>query len=247
MVTFARYYRQRFHYDSVLDMKNKIKVPYLLLLSIILLVASNFIVKTSFDTPISKKQTNRSKSDTAITLHDGDIIFQSSYSGQSKAIQLATHSKFSHCGILFREGDQWYVYEAIQPVKKTRFEKWITHGDNNAYKVMRLKNADQILTGLVLTKLKNETTKHLGKDYDLTFEWSDTRIYCSELVWKAFKNSTQLDIGNLQQLKEFDLSHPVVKQKLSERYGTKIPLEEPVISPGNIAASQLLYTVVDTF
>ena len=133
-------------------MKNKIKVSYLLLLSIILLVASNFIVNSSFGTSIAKEQV---KSDTAITLHNGDIIFQSSFSGQSKAIQLATHSKFSHCGILFREGNQWYVYEAVQPVKKTPFEKWITHGDNNAYKIMRLKNVDQFLTDQVLTKLKN--------------------------------------------------------------------------------------------
>jgi hypothetical protein len=25
----------------------------------------------------------------------------------------------------------------------------------------------------------------LGKDYDLTFGWSDERLYCSELVWKV--------------------------------------------------------------
>lgn len=217
------------------------------MLSAILLIASNFIINSNFASELSRKSPKAIKIDTAIVLHDGDIIFQSSYSGQSKAIQLATHSKFSHCGILFKEGSQWYVYEAVQPVKKTSFEKWITHGDNSAYKIMRLKNSDKILSGGVLYKLKSETTKHLGKDYDLTFEWSDTRIYCSELVWKAYKNSTQLDIGNLQHLKEFDLTHPLVKQKLSERYGTKIPLEEPVISPGKIADSELLYTVVDTF
>lgn len=228
-------------------MKYKIKIRYLLLLSVILLIASNFIVTNGFKNLSAQTQSYKGKSDTSVVLRDGDIVFQSSFSGQSKAIQLATHSKFSHCGILFREGNQWYVYEAVQPVKKTTFEKWITHGDNSAYKIMRLKNAQEVLTASVLTKLKSETTKHLDKDYDLTFEWSDTRIYCSELVWKAYKNSTQLDIGALQQLKEFDLTHPLVKQKLLERYGTKIPLEEPVISPGSIAISDLLITVVDTF
>ena len=32
---------------------------------------------------------------------DGDIIFQSSKSQQSKAVELATNSVFSHCGIIF--------------------------------------------------------------------------------------------------------------------------------------------------
>lgn len=34
------------------------------------------------------------------TLKDGDIIFQTSLSGQSKAIQAATGSPYSHCGII---------------------------------------------------------------------------------------------------------------------------------------------------
>ena len=52
----------------------------------------------------------------------GDIIFQSSNSGQSRAIQLATHSKYSHVGLIFNENDQWMVYEAVQPVCVTPLE-----------------------------------------------------------------------------------------------------------------------------
>src|SRR5437016_1986874 len=36
-------------------------------------------------------------------IRTGDIIFQTSLSSQSKAIQLATHSEYSHCGIIFKE------------------------------------------------------------------------------------------------------------------------------------------------
>ena len=35
-------------------------------------------------------------------IKEGDIIFQTSTSSQSKAIQLATHSKYSHVGIIFK-------------------------------------------------------------------------------------------------------------------------------------------------
>ncbi len=65
------------------------------------------------------------KGDTHSEFHDGDMIFQTSQSGQSLAIQYATHSKYTHCGLLFNDNGKWYVYEAVQPVKKTLFKDWI--------------------------------------------------------------------------------------------------------------------------
>src|SRR5687768_3065271 len=44
-------------------------------------------------------------------LQDGDIIFQTSKSNQSKAIQLATGSKYSHMGILYKVDGNFFVYE----------------------------------------------------------------------------------------------------------------------------------------
>ncbi len=223
------------------------KLSLLCLACIAVLLGSNFVVERKINTQLLKTLVASKRSDSLVRLRDGDIIFQSSFSGQSKAIQLATHSKFSHCGILFLENNQWYVYEAVQPVKKTTFEKWITHGDNNAYKIMRLKEADKLLDASATKALKAECIKHLGKDYDLTFEWNDNRIYCSELVWKAYNKALKLQVGDLQELKDFDLSHPLVKEKLKERYGANIPFTESVISPGKIADSNLLCTVSDTF
>jgi len=48
--------------------------------------------------------------------HDGDIIFHESLSGQSKALKLATKSRYTHVGIMFKENGKWIVYEAAQPV-----------------------------------------------------------------------------------------------------------------------------------
>lgn len=56
-------------------------------------------------------------------IKNGDLIFQTSLSGQSKAIQLATNSKYSHCGIVYTDNGQFYVSEAIQPVKTTPIDK----------------------------------------------------------------------------------------------------------------------------
>ena len=52
-------------------------------------------------------------------IQNGDLIFQTSRSLQSKAIQLATNSKYSHCGLIFKDGKDFYVFEAVQPVKRT--------------------------------------------------------------------------------------------------------------------------------
>lgn len=50
----------------------------------------------------------------------GDIIFQISRSSQSKAIQLATHSDYSHTGMLVIRNKKPYVFEAVGPVKYPR-------------------------------------------------------------------------------------------------------------------------------
>lgn len=182
-------------------------------------------------------------SDNNSTIKNGDLIFQTSVSSQSKAIQLATKSKYSHCGIIYQKGKDFYVFEAIQPVKLTLLSSWISRGKDGKYVIKRLKNGDKVLTPPVISKMKNIGERFKGKNYDLTFEWSDDKIYCSELIWKIYKESTGLEIGKLQKLKDFDLTNSVVNSKMRERYGNNIPLNEPVISPEAIFSSHLLITV----
>src|SRR5690606_9813334 len=79
-------------------------------------------------------------------LQDGDIIFHTSTSSQSKAIQAATHSKYSHMGIIYHMDNGIYVFEAVQPVKLTPLKDWIKRGKGQHYVVKRLKNAEKILT-----------------------------------------------------------------------------------------------------
>jgi uncharacterized protein YycO len=176
-------------------------------------------------------------------LQSGDIIFQTSKSSQSKAIQLATKSKYSHMGIIYEMGGEFYVYEAIQPVTLTKLDKWIKRGENSHYVVKRLKNSEKVFTEENLKKMKDFGEKFKGKSYDIYFEWSDDKIYCSELVWKIYKEALNLEIGDLQELREFDLTDEIVKSKMKERYGDKIPLDEKVISPAAMFNSDKLITV----
>ena len=176
-------------------------------------------------------------------IKNGDLIFQTSLSGQSKAIQLATKSKYSHCGILYKEGNDLYVFEAVQPVKRTPLDKWIARGQDGKYVIKRLKNPDQVLTPATLAIMKQVGDQFNGKNYDLTFEWSDDKIYCSELIWKIYQRATGIEISKLEKLSDFDLTNEAVKQKMKERYGDKIPTNEIVISPAAIFESELLTIV----
>lgn len=173
----------------------------------------------------------------------GDIIFHTSKSAQSKAIQLTTKSKYSHCGLIYKMDNKYFVYEAVGPVKLTPLKNWIARGSENKFVVKRLINAAQILTPSALKKLKQEGDRYNGKKYDVSFEWSDDKIYCSELVWKMYKKATGLEIGKTQKLNEFDLTSTIVKGIMQKRYGKNVPLNEVVISPQSIFESNLLFTV----
>ena len=170
--------------------------------------------------------------------HEGDIIFQATSGETGKAIQLATKSKYNHCGVLFFENKQWVVYEAIQPVKKTSLAEFNARGKGT---VMRLKS--QSLKQEDITKLKTLFKTYEHKNYDEAYNWSDDRIYCSELVYKLYYNALQIELCKTRRLADFDLSNALVKAKLNEKYGNKIPLEEPMVSPGDLSNSALLKAV----
>jgi hypothetical protein len=177
----------------------------------------------------------------APALRDGDIIFHTSRSAQSAAIQRATHSPYSHVGVIFWRDGKPFVFEAIATVRYTPLDAWVARGDGGRYVVRRLKTA---LTSEQEARLRAAAGQFEGKPYDLYFEWSDERIYCSELVWKLYDQALGVRLGKLQKLREFDLADPMVKTKMRERYGANVPLDEPVISPGAQFDSPLL-TVIE--
>jgi len=223
-----------------------IKKTVLILIAAMLIIVAAFFAKRKFyDARYRFEIATKEVKDFADKgeLRDGDLIFQTSLSAQSKAIQLATHSEYSHCGIIFKQQENYIVLEAVEPVKQTPLDKWIARGKGGHFVIRRLKNAGQVLTPSALQNMKQISEGFVGKSYDLYFSWSDDKIYCSELIWKIYQRATGLEIGKLQKLGDFDLSDERVKQKLAERYGDNIPLNDTVISPVSIFNSELLTTV----
>lgn len=173
-------------------------------------------------------------------LRDGDIIFHTSRSSQSLAIQRATGSRYSHMGVIVHRDGKPYVFEAIGRVSYTPLQPWIERGVGGRYVVRRLRKP---LSAAQATALRGSMAAFQGRPYDPAFEWSDRRIYCSELVWKLYQRALGIRIGELQRLRDFRLEDPAVRAKLRERYGKRVPLQEPVISPAAMHDSPLLVTI----
>jgi len=178
------------------------------------------------------------------TFQDGDIIFHESQSSQSKALRLAMNSPYTHMGVIFFENGSAFVYEAVGPVKHTPLKEWIDRGTDGHFVVKRLTDADQRLTDEAIANLRAAGERYAGLPYDLRFEWSDDRIYCSELVWKMYKTALGLEIGELQTFGDFDLSSPEVAKTIQERYSEGLPMDETVISPASMFESDELVVVV---
>jgi hypothetical protein len=183
--------------------------------------------------------------DDPAALRDGDLIFHRSLSAQADALERALDSPYTHMGLIFLDGGEPYVYETVGPVKRTPLAEWIARGRDGAYVIRRLRDADELLAPDATAALRAAAERHHGAPYDIYFEWSDERIYCSELAWKAYREALGLEIGALARFNDHDLTDPLVRAKLQERFGDEIPADEPVISPVAMFDSELLVTVTE--
>ncbi|SHG23181.1 YiiX family permuted papain-like enzyme [Flavobacterium defluvii] len=225
----------------------KQKYTFLFVTFVLSFACALFVAMKVFPNNPFSKTKSKFENNELSKIKDGDIIFQTSQSPQCEAVRIATNSKFSHCGIIYNINGKWFVFEAVQPVKLTPFDEWIQHGKDNKYVVKRLKNADKVLTPAVIQKMQEYSQQFDGKKYDAYFEWTDTRIYCSELVWKIYKNAAGIELSKLRELKDFNLEDSRVQKILKERYGNDIPLDEKVVAPSDLADSDLLITVIDNY
>lgn len=175
-------------------------------------------------------------------VQDGDLIFQSSYSKQSQAVEIATNSKYSHCGIIFIENNVPYVYEAVQPVGKRKLLDWISSGVDQTCVIKRFKGLDTLDKNSIL-RMKEYAASQFGKNYDGYFSWSDKEMYCSELVYKTYKNCINFVLAQPKTLRDFNIDAPVVRKIMKDRYGDDIPYDELMISPGQLYDALSLFTV----
>lgn len=176
---------------------------------------------------------------TTYTPRQGDILFQSLPSVPViDAIEGSTHSPYSHCGILVNKNGAWQVLEAIGPVKFTRLEIWISQGRGSAFAVTRLKPAFQPKVNAMITAAE----KFLGLPYDIQYEMDDRKIYCSELIYKSFKEATGQPLGKTVKLGDLDWQpHAAVIRAIA---GDPPPLDREMITPRDLAKANQLEEIL---
>ncbi len=174
-------------------------------------------------------------------LQPGDIVFQSGNSLQDKAVMAATHSRWSHVGLIFfYQGSPW-VFEAVQPVKTTPLKEFISRNPSDFF-AMRLKNAKRYINEENIHKAELSGKEMLGVKYDPYFQWTNDKLYCSELVWKIYKQATGLQLCTPRKVSSYDLDSVAMQKLITQRFGSmkNLPMNEIMVAPGDIARSSLL-------
>lgn len=161
---------------------------------------------------------------------EGDIIFIQSQSSQSAALREATGSVWTHVGLLVKQNSKWYVAEAIGPVVSTPMSEFIARSKDKAYEIYRFRHFDPAtMRSAMLAAIQK-----YNKPYDIYFEFSDTRTYCSELTYKVMLDVTGQGLGRVQKMRDMKLDGPYVKALVQKRLtdiGKELNLDEDIITP----------------
>ena len=158
-------------------------------------------------------------------LKEGDIVFQTSKSSQSKYIILATRSQWSHCGIIIERPDGLYVLEAISTVSLTPYQQWVDRGKGKHVSMKRYTEEP----------VKIKYSKYLGKPYDLAFKFGNGKWYCSELVYDIYKRQLGVELCKPRPVSDYVISG--LDKVLSKR---GIDKDQLVVAPKDLYESELL-------
>lgn len=165
----------------------------------------------------------------------GDIIFQSlPHSRLVNAIEGATGSPYSHCGIVAKEDGNWVVYEAYRNVEVTNLREFIFRGRKQGFAVYRLKDQHQHLVTPTLEKVSS----FVGRPYDVRYRMDDEAIYCSELIYKAFELSSGQKLGKLQRFG--DMNWQPYKATVLHYERGPVPVDRQMITPKGMSQAHQL-------
>lgn len=173
---------------------------------------------------------------------EGDILFQSLPNPPGldlvDAIEGSTGSPYSHCAMVFRQGETWKVIEAIGPVQEISLTEWTARGRGKKIWAYRLGEEDRKKVPAALTAMR----KDLGKPYDPHYRFDDGAIYCSELIWRGWKAATGHGLGKPMKLGELNWQPYKAVIEAIEGKGN-VPLDREMITPRDLAKAKELTLV----
>ena len=172
-----------------------------------------------------------------VAVQSGDVVLQESTSERSALIRKASHSPYSHVGLIEVAKDGVFVLEAVQPVSRTPLAAWARRGKGGWVTVLRPKGLDAATVRRVVASARKE----LGKPYDARYRWDDERIYCSELVVKAFARGASLSVGKQELVSTLELSDEELA--LAAKLG--VSPDQSLVTPGSLADDEAFEVVAE--
>lgn len=171
----------------------------------------------------------------------GDVLLQHFASKLGSVIADVSNSQYSHCGMVLIRDNEPHVIEAIGPVRIVPVEDWIKQGQLHHFTQLRPRR----LTAVQIEKAIDEAEKMLGQPYDIQYEWDDEKIYCSELIYKAFDRALGIEIGEKQKLRELKWkTHPLFITYLA---GGRLPLNRVMVTPESLVRCERLKLITSNF
>jgi len=170
---------------------------------------------------------------------DGDVVFQSLPHGPVVwAIEGVTKSPYSHCGIVAKKDGQWIVYEAYRGVSATPLKEFLFRGRGGGFVVYRLRDEHREHIPETIQCCE----KYLGRPYDIRYRLDDEKIYCSELIWKAYRDATNgQQLGTLVKFGE--MNWQPYETLIKQIEGGEVPVDREMITPVELARARQLEPV----
>lgn len=188
-------------------------------------------------------------------IQNGDIVFQTTRNEQSAAIIAATGSVITHMGIAAKdENGSVSIVETGSVVRSVPLKQWIEKGQAGRVAVKRVVEVDDAKGEKIVAAAKSFT----GRPYDAFFYMDDKRLYCSELVYKAYK-ANDIAVGRVEKVADLNVDNAIAKSLIEKRMAThplcakgkegcwrKIMAEE-IVTPSSIYHDESLETIYSNY
>ena len=163
-----------------------------------------------------------------VNLKNGDLILRCGRSIESYTVILAdSSSKFSHIGIISVENNIPFVIHAVpwkkHTIKKEKINDFINYKVASSYAIYRTNYNSAILKNVV-----TQANLFYKKKYTFDNEYNlktNTKLYCTELILKAFKNAGVL----------LDIQPKVFNYIIGKR---------PIIYPSEFTKAPIFYKII---
>ena len=130
-------------------------------------------------------------------LQSGDIIFTRGISMKSFVVLLLNRStdRYSHCGVIFREKDKYFIIHSTPtPIDKKNgrivrepLDDFFSFNNITLTSIYRVDNGHKKYIDSSLCIIKHFLQDKIAFDDD--FQLTNQKLYCTELIWLAYKNA----------------------------------------------------------